>query len=111
MYQHIPLQDPPKFTQIGIFGLKIYNLATLHGETRIFQLCAFPDLEMPSRISAENISTPIYHTKAPSYILCQLTFPIICPENEQLHCDKTASFNGLNSFIFLFLRPMPLFLK
>jgi hypothetical protein len=24
MYQHLPLQDPPKFTQIGIFGLKIY---------------------------------------------------------------------------------------
>jgi hypothetical protein len=23
------LQDPPKFTQIGIFGLKIYHLATV----------------------------------------------------------------------------------
>jgi hypothetical protein len=23
------LKDPPKFTQIGIFGLKIYHLATL----------------------------------------------------------------------------------
>jgi hypothetical protein len=29
MYQHLPLQDPPKFTQNGIFGLKIYHLATL----------------------------------------------------------------------------------
>jgi hypothetical protein len=28
-YQHLPLQDPPKFTQIGIFGLKICHLATL----------------------------------------------------------------------------------
>jgi hypothetical protein len=27
--QHLPLQCPPKFTQIGIFGLKIYRLATL----------------------------------------------------------------------------------
>jgi hypothetical protein len=27
-YQHFPLQDPPKFTQIWIFGLKIYHLAT-----------------------------------------------------------------------------------
>jgi hypothetical protein len=26
--QHFPLQDPPKFTQIGIFGLKTYHLAT-----------------------------------------------------------------------------------
>jgi hypothetical protein len=26
---HLPLQDPPKFTQIAIFGLKIYHLATL----------------------------------------------------------------------------------
>jgi hypothetical protein len=24
-----PLKDPPKFTQIGILGLKIYHLATL----------------------------------------------------------------------------------
>jgi hypothetical protein len=27
--QHFPLKDPPKFTQIGTFGLKIYHLATL----------------------------------------------------------------------------------
>jgi hypothetical protein len=29
MYQHFPLQDPPKYTKIGIFGLKIYYLANL----------------------------------------------------------------------------------
>jgi hypothetical protein len=29
------LQDPPKFTQIDIFGLKIYHLATLVGFERI----------------------------------------------------------------------------
>jgi hypothetical protein len=29
IYQLLPLQDPPKFTQIGIFGLKIGYLATL----------------------------------------------------------------------------------
>jgi hypothetical protein len=29
IYQHLPLQYPRKFTQIGIFGLKIYHLATL----------------------------------------------------------------------------------
>jgi hypothetical protein len=33
MYQmaieHFPLPGPPKFTQIAIFGLKIYHLATL----------------------------------------------------------------------------------
>jgi hypothetical protein len=28
-YVHLPLQDFPKITQIGIFGLKIYHLATL----------------------------------------------------------------------------------
>jgi hypothetical protein len=30
IYQPFPIQGPPKFTQIGIFGLKIYHLATLH---------------------------------------------------------------------------------
>jgi hypothetical protein len=29
IYQHYPFQGPPKFTQIGIFGLKINHLATL----------------------------------------------------------------------------------
>jgi hypothetical protein len=27
MCQHLPLQDPPKFIQVGIFGLKINHLA------------------------------------------------------------------------------------
>jgi hypothetical protein len=29
IYQSLPLYHPPKFTQIGEFGLKIYHLATL----------------------------------------------------------------------------------
>jgi hypothetical protein len=29
VYQHLQLQDPPKFTQIWIFGLKTNHLATL----------------------------------------------------------------------------------
>jgi hypothetical protein len=27
-YEHLPLQDLPKFTKIGIFGLIIHHLAT-----------------------------------------------------------------------------------
>jgi hypothetical protein len=30
IYQHLRLQDAPKFTQIGVLGLKICHLATLH---------------------------------------------------------------------------------
>jgi hypothetical protein len=30
-YLHLPLHDTPKFTQIGIFGLKTNHLATLAG--------------------------------------------------------------------------------
>jgi hypothetical protein len=29
IYHHLPLQDPPKFTQIWIFGLKTNHLANL----------------------------------------------------------------------------------
>jgi hypothetical protein len=32
IYQHLPLQYPPKFNQIWIFGLKTYHLATLSGK-------------------------------------------------------------------------------
>jgi hypothetical protein len=28
--KHFPFQDPPKYTQIGIFGLKVNHLAILH---------------------------------------------------------------------------------
>jgi hypothetical protein len=31
IHQHLPLQVPAKFTQNGIFGLKICHLATLLG--------------------------------------------------------------------------------
>jgi hypothetical protein len=30
------LQDPPKFTQIGIFGLKVYHLATQYQSTEFW---------------------------------------------------------------------------
>jgi hypothetical protein len=29
IYKHFPIYDPPKFTQIGILGLKTNHLATL----------------------------------------------------------------------------------
>jgi hypothetical protein len=39
IYKHLPLQDPPKFTQIGIFSLKIGHLATLfHNGAFVFIL-------------------------------------------------------------------------
>jgi hypothetical protein len=34
IYQHIQFHGPPKYTQIGIFGLKINHLATLVGIRR-----------------------------------------------------------------------------
>jgi hypothetical protein len=33
--KQLPLQDPPKFTQIGTFGLKICHLATLSAAATI----------------------------------------------------------------------------
>jgi hypothetical protein len=32
IYQHFSLQGTPKFTQVGIFGLKICHLATMEKE-------------------------------------------------------------------------------
>jgi hypothetical protein len=36
--QPFPFQGPPKFTQIGIFGLKIYHLATLHRAGKVAKM-------------------------------------------------------------------------
>jgi hypothetical protein len=35
MYQDFPLQGPPKFTQIGMWGLKTNHLATMGGGLRV----------------------------------------------------------------------------
>jgi hypothetical protein len=42
IYQYVPCRGPPKFTQIGIFGMKIYHLATLVGG-RVGQLTHYPN--------------------------------------------------------------------
>jgi hypothetical protein len=37
IYQYFSFQGPPKYTLIGIFGMKIYHLATLkRGEFFVF---------------------------------------------------------------------------
>jgi hypothetical protein len=51
------LRDPPKFTQVCIFGLKIYHLATLvELRTTIVQLLMLTS-ELLTKISADKILT------------------------------------------------------
>jgi hypothetical protein len=47
IYPHLPLQDHPKFTQIGIFfGLKICHLATLQ-RSQITQPATSSSITLP----------------------------------------------------------------
>jgi hypothetical protein len=47
--KHLPLQDHPKFTQIRIFGLKIYHLATLASTlTQILEIVLHLSLSVSS---------------------------------------------------------------
>jgi hypothetical protein len=46
IYQHLPLQNPPKIVQIGIFGLNIYHLATLPMTTATKGIDASDNLEV-----------------------------------------------------------------
>jgi hypothetical protein len=48
IYQHLPLQDPPKFTQIGIFGLKTNHLAFLTRKFRVQLFREFQNLNFAS---------------------------------------------------------------
>jgi hypothetical protein len=43
--QHFPFHDPPKYTQIGIFGLKRNHLATLC-LSRVAALATFEPIEV-----------------------------------------------------------------
>jgi hypothetical protein len=47
IYQHLPLQHPPKFTETWIFGFKIYHLATLAQREKKRRKATFPCLTIP----------------------------------------------------------------
>jgi hypothetical protein len=47
IYQHLSLQDPPKFTQIGILGLKICHLATLFAMKQLIRDLQISSLRCP----------------------------------------------------------------
>jgi hypothetical protein len=55
MYQPFPFQGPPKFSQIGIFGLKIYHLATLNSGTEMDNKICVCETEKNSVTKAKNI--------------------------------------------------------
>jgi hypothetical protein len=50
IYEHLPLQHPEKFTQTGVFGLKICHLATLFSLSRRFII------RLAERQALENLS-------------------------------------------------------
>jgi hypothetical protein len=67
IYQPFPFQGPPKFTQIGLFGLKIYNLATLNEcsatskwlpPQKKFSLCFSTDYTMTARKRSLEVYVP-----------------------------------------------------
>jgi hypothetical protein len=49
-YRHLPLQDPPKFIQIWIFGLKICHLATLRA-TQVVSRFILPPQSLDIRLT------------------------------------------------------------
>jgi hypothetical protein len=56
IYQHFAFKDPPKFTQIGIFGSKRNHLATLRETWRNDEDSAFALRRIPRecRLSVEH---------------------------------------------------------
>jgi hypothetical protein len=59
MYQHLPLQDPPKFTRIWIFGLKTNQLATLkQGD------------QMSLLKTRQNVAQPLFLSKLVHILTC-----------------------------------------
>jgi hypothetical protein len=54
MYQNLPSQEPPKFTQIGMFGLKINHLATLVQTLGPFQVSAMKRFKLQELLDDRN---------------------------------------------------------
>jgi hypothetical protein len=54
MYQHLPLKDPPKFTQIGIFGLKLRCYVTVLNPN-------VPNANMPN-VTVPNLNMLMCHS-------------------------------------------------
>jgi hypothetical protein len=90
VYQHCPLQDPPKFTQTGILGLKMCHLATL------FQS---PDLQRPAghhhRVAADGELHPVHEVERLRGVLQIAATPLVT--------DAGFSFYFLLSFLSPYL--------
>jgi 5-methylcytosine-specific restriction endonuclease McrA len=56
IYQHLKMQDPPKFTQICIFGLKIHRLTTPANAIPSSELCRQSVRKTPPKKTARTAS-------------------------------------------------------
>jgi hypothetical protein len=79
IYQHLPLQGPPKFTQFGIYGLKIRPLATLK--------------ELRQATSVTNYFVNNQPKCSPYHCLSKLTHYFLCEKFSQ----KFGSFASKNT--------------
>jgi hypothetical protein len=71
MYHHLPLQESPKFTQIGIFGLKINHLATLVGRLlRINERNFFSSVEPARALKKISLGTNSEQDDLNTTIVC-----------------------------------------
>jgi hypothetical protein len=75
IYKHFPLQDPPKVTQIKIFGLKIYHLATLL--TLAASICR-PDQPVNLSFSSSDRFVFRQHFLSTSVFFLRLFFKLKC---------------------------------
>jgi hypothetical protein len=96
IYQHLPLPDPPKFTQIWIFGLKTNHLATLvwtivYVHILKFKLwkTVFEIVQLAEQENVENAQFPVF--EIPIKVIahqCHTGLHIPCSVNQ---CLRTRS--------------------
>jgi hypothetical protein len=96
IYQHLPLKESPKLTQIGIFGLKINHLANLCergqnyplGRTFIINVTRFFQHELNIHLGALHKLTETEHNKAVSFLRIKL---FSCKSDTLERTDVTPS--------------------
>jgi hypothetical protein len=99
---NLPSQDPPKFTQIWIFGLKIYHLATLLGSSHAKLVFLIALVSMYNGIRRIDFSNKEFFIQIKCMYVCMYVCTGDCcdDDDEQLLACLSFEYTGSCNVIY-----------
>jgi hypothetical protein len=104
-YRHFPCQGRPKFTQIGIFGLKIYHLATLGRSLAIRSFRFYAYLKDNPNISYFKIYQVFLGICSNQFLLCIPKANPSCTYVQKNKFENCSKFSSQNDTTLSYIKP------